>query len=219
MGRIFKMKTAVLLSGHTREALSCWNSLRKNIIEPTNADVYMHSYHSDNIEDVIETIKPKKFILEDESSVVLDKNYNTEMPHYLSYITNPIISVYMFRKIKLCYDLLEGNYDTVIKTRFDCKYTEEFPILDIDKYNIPNGGDFENGIFDMVCASSQENMKYYCSIYDEIENYLDEGIPLHSELLLKRHLESKIINRFEYTVVLRKVFDKPWVEDKIFTVK
>ena len=214
------MKTAVLLSGHAREALSCWNSLRQNIIEPTNADVYMHSYNSENSEDVIETIKPKRFILEDDNSVVLDKEYNTQMPHYLSYITNPIISVYMFRKIKLCYDLLEEDYDVVIKSRFDCKYTEEFPIseLNTDEYNIPNGGDFENGIFDMVCMSSQENMKYYCSIYDEIEKYLDEGVPIHSELLLKRHLESKIINRFDYTTILRKVFDKPWVEDKIFTV-
>ncbi len=214
------MKTAVLLSGHTREALSCWNALRQNIIEPTNADVYMHSYNSENTEDVIETIKPKRFILEDDNSVVLDKEYNTQMPQYLSYITNPIISVYMFRKIKLCYDLLEEDYDVVIKSRFDCKYTEEFPIseLNTDEYNIPNGGDFENGIFDMVCMSSQENMKYYCSIYDEIEKYLDEGVPIHSELLLKRHLESKIINRFDYTTILRKVFDKPWVEDKIFTV-
>tara|TARA_R110000824_G_scaffold33410_8_gene106977 strand:+ start:2994 stop:3647 length:654 start_codon:yes stop_codon:yes gene_type:complete len=216
------MKVAVLLSGHAREWRSCWNSLNQNLIEPNNADVFIHSYESDDSKELVEILRPKKFVFEKQNEVEVNESlYNINMPDNLKYIINPISSVYMFRKIKLCFDLLEENYDAVIKTRFDCKYTEILNVkeLDIDSYTIPTGGDYENGIFDMFCVSSYDNMKHYCGLYENIVSYLHKEIPLHSEILLKHHLTGRKINRVDYNIILRKVFDNSWPEDKVFNVR
>tara|TARA_R100001015_G_C4632698_1_gene196603 strand:+ start:3725 stop:4351 length:627 start_codon:yes stop_codon:yes gene_type:complete len=208
------MKIAVLLPGELRNALETFPSLYEHIIEPTSADIYVSSYHTDNENEILHEIKPKKVFLEDKVDLGFDEEkYLKNQPTRLTYISKPMNCMYMWRKIKQCFDLVEGEYDYIIKTRPDCHYTENINmnVMIPKAFNIPSGGDYEGGYFDMLCVSSHENMKHYCSLIDHILDYRDAGIPLHSECLLKKHLYDQYINRIEYPVFLRgSQFNVKW---------
>lgn len=205
------MKVAVLLSGHIREGRDCYQSLFSNIISQFDTDVFIDTYENQDVE----LWNPKRFQIEPE---------NVSLPTWVhraksfDHIPNPLSIAYMWRKIKRSFDLIDDSYDAVLKTRFDCKYTRPIEISNLDKFNIPVKGDWVGGIHDMLCFSSMENMRHYCSLYDCMEQYINEGWPLHSELLLKRHLMGKEINRWDYPILLRKKFDNPYPEDRIFTL-
>ena len=58
------MKIALLLSGDLRDFAKRFSSLYENILEPLSPDVYLSSYETDDVESVIEKLKPKKYYLE-----------------------------------------------------------------------------------------------------------------------------------------------------------
>jgi hypothetical protein len=88
------------------------------------------------------------------------------------------------------------------------------------KLNVPIGGDWRGGLFDMVAFSSYQNMKHYCSLVDHINEYVRAGVPCHSEILNLYHNQRVVeINRFNYTVLLRRKFDKDYIEDRVFTLR
>lgn len=212
------MKVALLLAGHAKEFTNCYPNLKEYILDILKPNIYIHSYEDENKKEIIETYKPVSHFFECENSIPKENfNYKT-----FSYMPNPMNIYYMWRKRNLCFSLIEDDYDAVIHTRFDCKYTKPIPIenFNLNHFNIPSGGDFENGIFDMFCVSSKNNMKYYFSLYNFIKNYLKEEL-LHSERLLKKHLSlsNTKINRFDYPIILRKFNSQEnCVVDRIFTV-
>ena len=213
------MKIAILLSGHAMEYQSCFPSLKTNILDHFNSDIYIHSYKSDCSNEVIDLYNPKKIVLEDENDCIKICTFPYKT---FSYIPNPMNQYHMWRKRKLCFDLIEEEYDLLIQTRFDCKYLSSLKIEEINpnQYNIPSGGNYEGGIFDMFCISSQKNMKYYFSLFDFLEEYTKEEL-FHSERLLKKHLllSNTEINRFDYPIILRKFNSQEnCVMDRIFTV-
>lgn len=213
------MKTAILLSGHAREYKSCYPSLRENILDALKPDIYIHSYDGEERNELLEVYKPHSYVFEDENS--LSKEVTFKFTTF-SYITNPMNQYFMWRKRKLCFELIKQDYDVVIQTRFDCKYLSPITIekLSMEEYNIPAGGDFEGGIFDMFCISSTKNMQYYFSLFDFLEQYTKDEL-FHSERLLKKHLIGSgiEINRFEYPIILRKFNSQVnAVDDRIFTI-
>ena len=208
------MKIALLLSGDLRDFAKRFSSLYENILEPLSPDVYLSSYETDDAESVIEKLKPKKYYLEENNSFSVNEEiFLKDQPKHFDYIPKPINCVYMWRKIKQCFDLVSEHYDLIIRTRPDCHYTEKLDInkMSHEKINIPDGGDYEGGYFDMLSVANTPNMKVYCNLYDNILTYRKVGVPLHSEIMLRMHLRDMDINRFEFPVFLRdSQFNVKW---------
>lgn len=77
--------------------------------------------------------------------------------------------------------------------------------LNLDSIYIPTYGDF-GGINDQFAFSNSRNMDVYCSLFNRINEYLNEGQILNPETLLKYHIEkNKLpVNRFSCNYILRR---------------
>ena len=147
------MKIAVLLFGHLRDFEVCAESLRDNLLNKYNGDVFIHtwdvldhnskSWHEQRLEaskvdeSVIEIInskyQPKGLIVErqekftDERLVQLsylpDKEISTAIPHYMFYSMNKA------NQLRKAYEKKSGiTYDYVFVTRPDVRLKKIFNV-------------------------------------------------------------------------------------------
>ena len=214
------MKVALILSGDVRCFRDCYPSLESNVLNYNDCDIYMHAYNDDSIDDAISLYKPKSLLIDekkDQNHSISSSCFHNKPPE-----ADPFSTFCMWSNIKKSFNLVKGHYDMILKTRYDVKYCEPLRVdrLDPLKLHIPRGGDWREGMFDMLSVSSPLRMKLYCDLVDRINEYSTIGVPCHSEIMLRYHLESNKVevNRFDFTVLLRKKFDKPWIEDRVFTI-
>lgn len=213
------MRTAVIIAGDARTYRECYPSLNACILSQNDCDVFLHLYEDENTEQVLKTYSPKKCVLENKSSVsfsvpeICESNKPTEV--------NAFGLMCQWRNIQMAFRLIDAEYDCILKTRYDVKYTNPLCVSEFNMgvLNIPLGGDWRGGLFDMVAFGSPAIMSNYCSLFDRIENYCRDGVPCHSEILNRHNNGSVAINRFEYTVLLRREFDRGYIEDRVFTLR
>lgn len=215
------MKTAVLLSGDVRTFRDCYPSLKANILDKNDCDLYLHLYNNSDMQEVLNTYRPISYISEDKDSfnVEMDPLCNINKPPEVT----PISVFCQWRNVKKVFSLVNGSYDCVLKTRYDIKYTNPLVLADFDMntVHVPLGGDWRGGLFDMVAFSSYSNMSKYCSLFENINLYLRDGVSCHSEILNRHNLQvcGCNVSRFDYTVLLRRQFDRGFVEDRVFTIR
>jgi hypothetical protein len=214
------MQTALIIGGDLRTFLDCFPSLESNVLNYNNCDVYLHLYNEPLAEEAIKLLSPVRYLIEDKSKVVhqINEHCHSNKPSEV----DPHRVFSQWRTVQKAFGLIENaKYDMVIKTRYDVKYTNP---LKVDRYNpsclnVPIGGDWRGGLFDMVAWGSQVNMNHYSSLYDRINKYVLEGVSCHSELLNLYNNKNNSINRCEYTVLLRRQFDRDFIEDRVFTLR
>lgn len=214
------MKIALIMSGHLRCYKDCFESLKSNVIDSTNCDVFMQFYSSPETDNALSLYNPKKYLISEEQEPVPFTVHPVCRIHKAPE-TNVDGVFSMWNNIKKSFDLVDGDYDYVIKARYDIKFSTplDLKFLNTECINIPEGGNWRGGVFDMFAVSSYENMKYYCEMINCMNRYtVDEQVPFHPETLLKYHLENRCINRFPFPVYLRKIYDRGIIEDRIFTI-
>lgn len=213
------MKTAVIIAGDARTFKDCYPSLNACILSQNDCDLFLHLYEDENTEQALKTYSPKRFVLENKESV--------SFPVPLACESNkpPEVNAFglmcQWRNIEIAFGLINGEYDCVLKTRYDLKYTNPLILNDFDMnmLNVPVGGDWRGGLFDMMAFASFKIMSKYCSMFQRIGAYCESGIPCHSEILNRHNNQGEIVNRFEYTVLLRRQFDRGYIEDRVFTLR
>lgn len=214
------MKTAVILSGDARTFRACYPSLKSNILDQNDCDIFLHLYNDADKDDVLNTYKPVAYMSEDKEAVTveIDPVCNSNKPPEVT----PISIFCQWRNIKKAFSLVDESYDCVLKARYDIKYTNPLDLsrFDMKQVHVPSGGDWRGGIFDMVAFSSHANMEKYCSLFEHINRYVKGGVPCHSEILNRHNLQvcGCTVSRFEYTVLLRRQFDRGIIEDRVFTL-
>lgn len=209
------MKVALLLSGQPRDFEYCYyNSIFPVIIKNINPDIYLYcSCDNDTALQLIQLLKPKKIVAEKEDKKEdLSLWFNKKAPE-----TNVNSILQMTRKIFKCSQLIDEDYDWIIKYRFSSIINGLIINKDFLRsrnnniYHIPIGGDWAAGLNDNLCLSSHKNMMYYCNLYNKIQEYcLDQGLVFHPEKLLGHHLKGKKIQRFECEMFLRKWKNEKW---------
>jgi hypothetical protein len=114
-------------------------------------------------------------------------------------------SIIYMNKIQL---IKEKNYDIVIRNRTDIKFDRPLFLEDNLHINIPSGGDHRGGLLDLFAYGNKSIMEKYCSLFDNIENYInDKNILFHPESLLRHHCtkHNLKINRFIFDIYLRNI--------------
>jgi hypothetical protein len=153
--------------------------LKKNVITE-NTDIFFHGWDDSpqESERLINTINPKKFILE--KQILFDhpyKDYNfvPDGPwNTKNYLNNNYSRFYSLKKAM---ELIDDSYDMVLISRFDTVFYEkiDFSLLSPENFYVSHwhlldeGWGFNDGWF----ISGYENMKNIGLIYDKLDNYFN----------------------------------------------
>jgi hypothetical protein len=213
------MKTAIVISGEPRTFTDCYPSLDACILSKNKCDIFLHLYEDENTSDVLKVLSPKIWLIEKKKEVAFD------VPSICETNKPPEVSAFstmcQWRNIQKAFGLIDDYYDCVLKTRYDIKYTNPLILekYNMDCLNVPIGGDWRGGLFDMLAFGSLRLMKNYCCLFDRIQQYCESGVPCHSETLNRFNNRNALIHRFDYTVLLRRQFDRGYIEDRVFTLR
>jgi hypothetical protein len=214
------MKIAICISGQPRNFKIGYESLKTYFLDKYDCDIYFHTWKVNNFEStnfgfgnhqyyfdkddyysLNFLYQPKNHILE--NPIVFDMS-NYKCPIWRQPLNNTLS---MFYSIYKSFQLVEENYDYVVRTRFD---------IDYSKFNLewPNEGIIlpewntdirvkSRGYYDVFALGKPDSMKVYSQVFSNIISYItnDEDFlnflsgnwpgqdsPLRNEYLLKWHL-------------------------------
>jgi len=204
------------MAGDLRDFTGTYHYLKNNVLKYYNCDIYMQCYNTEHVEAALDLYRPKNYTVEDRESVTVE--FDDICNKHTFGEVNVAGGFYQWRNVQKAFSLIDMHqkYDFILKSRYDISYRTPFFInffnLNNNNYNIPLGGDWRGGLYDILALGSYENMKHYCNLYNVMSDYtVHDYIPSHSEILLKHHLEKTNIpiNRFKYDIDLRRP-DSDW---------
>lgn len=188
------MKTCVLISGLPRNIYAGFNNINQHLIEPNNADVFIHSWLDETNDNrsarfLIENFKPKRWLFEPQKKFVNDHMELGRMmvSHGRGYERNNFVTMvysswYSILQANLLKEQhrLENNveYDYVIRARFDIAYNKpvfcsshDKNALNISNRNlVPNKGPLPpEMVDDRFAFGSNSIMNLYCNGFGMIE--------------------------------------------------
>lgn len=223
-----KLKAAVCLSGFLRSFEQTFESLFVNLTDQFDCDFFIHTWdtvgtferHFDfkvasinvkSIETKIRNIySPKDLVIEPRKQFHIN-----ELARYKAFGRDANGLLSMYYKILEC-NKLKSNYENQNKFKYDIvfRYRPDMliqskiiidPDLNLENLYIPAYGDF-GGMNDQFAFSNSKNMDIYCSLFDRINDYLNDGQILNPEYLLKYHIEKSKLNtlRFNCNYILKR---------------
>ena len=207
------MKIALLLTGFVRSYLSNFNSLKVNIIDKYNTDIYISTWNKTQsiINSGYDDYDINSFIniysdkLKDYIILDIDKYYadkinitfqsrsddvfkinNRAIEHGSRWVERLRDQWYI---VNNGFNLISNNYDYIIRTRFDV-LINNFNLLPVD-FVIPAPHPI-NVYNDHFAYGNYDNMKIYCDLYSNIEKlYIDYNIDIsNAEYMLKFYIEN-----------------------------
>jgi hypothetical protein len=206
------MRSAVCLSGRPYGLLECADSIKKCLIEPNNADVFIHAWHNPELEGtryrshpqfpglvpkdaqkkLLDIYQPKNYIIEPQKEFSIDGIDSVYQPGD-KYFVWAIQS--MLYSIKECINLaLDWNkdgdpYDAICRSRMDLFYRTpvEFDKLDLNKLNLYDDAKHEPGACnDHFAVGDSRVMRTYADVYPEMYKMYAYGTPWCNEVFLGR---------------------------------
>jgi len=191
-----EMRVAVCVSGMPKNFKLGYFFQNANLFTHLNPDIFIHSWYNETpseLDEVLEVYKPKKFQLDKNNQIVLQKaEYRGTSPRY------PAYNVFsFFKSIHLC-DLLRRDYenaggfkyDWVIRLRFDYALNRRFYLryyFNTSMYMPPELVD-RNMVTDQFAFSNSQNMETYSNTFLHLDEYYDAGEEMIGEHMLTRHL-------------------------------
>jgi hypothetical protein len=214
------MKIAICVSGQARNFKQSYNSLKIYLLDKYDCDVYFHTWKTPNFEstnfgfgntqytltdndynDLIQLYNPKKYIIE--KPIVFDAS-DYKCPIWRQPLNNTLS---MFYSIYKSIQLVEGEYDYIIRTRFDIDYSKFNLELPQEGITLPEWNTDirvkDRGYYDVLAIGKQQDMNTYSETFSNVISYItnDEQLlyslsggwpgqdsPLRNEYLLKWHL-------------------------------
>lgn len=198
------MRACVLLSGQIRNNKDVYMSIKKNLIDVYNADVFISTWtptskDDSTIDELISNYNPVAIEVESYDLDFYETFKQMVSPQWdLSPETNAVSVFSMHYKImkvnrlKEVYEKTNGfTYDIVIRTRFDLSIDSPLNYIIPEKNHlyIPRGYDHRRGYNDLFAIGSSESINYYSNIFNNLTQILNSGHLLHPESLLKVYLD------------------------------
>jgi 2-polyprenyl-3-methyl-5-hydroxy-6-metoxy-1,4-benzoquinol methylase len=207
-----KIKTALCISGHLRTFESNFESVKTNILDRMDCDVFIHTWdimgmayrpcdsglYSIETQRLAHKIQklynPKKLVIEP------TKNFSITPLMQARLLDHRDISgiLSMYYKVEACNNLKkeyekEQNfvYDCVIRFRGDLFMETPMPVdatTNLNHLFIPVYGNF-GGMCDQFAYGSSPIMDTYSGLYSNIQKYLEVGAPMHPEKILQFHAD------------------------------
>jgi hypothetical protein len=214
------MKIAICISGQPRNFKQSYISLKKYFLDKYDCDIYFHTWKISNFEstnfgfgntkyslinddynDLIQLYNPKDYTIE--KPIVFDDS-GYKCPIWRQPLNNTLS---MFYSIYKSIQLIEEEYDYIVRTRFDIDYSKFNLELPQEGIILPEWNTDirvkNRGYYDVFAIGKQQDINVYSEIFSNIisyitndEQFLDslsgewpgQDSPLRNEYLLKWHL-------------------------------
>ncbi len=197
------MKTALCCIGTGRSIEHTFDNLQKNLVQPLcGCDVIVYITETPKAEETkayFDTIDNSYIHIVKEDYIDSDKYvFDGEWPGprngTIKQGRDIFIQMLKARSyLNTLIDQTGEKYDRVVFSRMDVLYEspikEKLDSLDLSKIWIPNFHNWLGGYNDRFAVSSRQNMRHYLSIYDNIDQYAEEGHVFQAEKTLKYHLD------------------------------
>lgn len=210
-------RVAVCISGQPRSVEQGFEFINKHVIQPNQADVFIHTWQPTATEAFINPVNGSEVgdaVGADITNTILDlykphgcifdvqfpfdeKDYNDRAYPGMKaeWMLSMWYSVYMANWLKCnAEDDFGPKYDAVFRMRFDWALKNHLDVQFVDPNVIvvPNDCPHAGGINDQFAVGSSKNMDIYSSVYDHIEEYYrEDGQPFCNEILLGHHLQKQ----------------------------
>lgn len=209
------MKVCLLLSGQLRNAKEMFPHFKKNLLDIYDVDVYISTWQSEYIQEVIDLYNPVSIDIEkyeagfEDKWIEETKNGNSFEVKWIEEVKNTSQRIEKSSNLKSClsmwyktmrvnrikndYQKLMGiQYDVVIKTRPDIRFDEPVNISKIipNTLYIPLGWDWFNGINDLMAWGDTDVMNSYCNLFYEFNNLITKSHNLSAETVLKEYIKN-----------------------------
>ena len=208
------MKVAVCISGQLRTYDKCYDNLRKYILEPLDADVFMQiwdtvgashkedKFNDDSVDErkIMSMYNPKNLVIESQPEGASDELYGKKVPEELKEI-EPLhykSALSMYYQIKSCNDLAVNyakekkfEYDIIVRVRPDTMFLEQIPRHFIEEV-------FKNP-YQVYFAKYAINMKY--AVCDKFAFGGTKGMQLYTNVWdnIERYWQDPIGNNPPFT--------------------
>ena len=183
------MKIALCFSGQARAFEKGYEYYKRNLLDHYDVDVYIHTWKFPDEDKLIKLYNAKGYETQTPPLGEFDQIY-TNTPNAEKH--PPRFTYRMIYSMYKCSQLIEGQYDWVIKSRTDYALNVVIPFNELDNNNlyVPNcrmvpERDFGN---DQFAFGSQETMMKYMSTYENINNYYAAGNQFIGEDLMRANL-------------------------------
>jgi hypothetical protein len=175
------MKIALCLSGQPRSFQKGYEYHKLNLLDHYDVDVYIHS-HSHIPQELIDLYKPKSFLFGELDTSDTDAKY-TNTPNAIKH--PPRFTKTMFSSIYECGQLIQGQYDWVIRSRTDfaLNCVIPFPELDKEKLYLPIDAS------DQFAFGNQKNMMMYMETFKNLDLYYNQGVRYIGEDMMRANFE------------------------------
>lgn len=192
------MKIAILISGRINNSEELYKNTLENIVQDNEVDFFVSHTKNPNtnvLNDFINLYKPKIILESDEvyPDVTKYKKRAETNPHnVMCMYLNRLSVFYKFKDYVISNNI---TYDLIISFRCDLWFEQKIDLGSIvnDTNNncicIPSGCDY-GGINDQCAFGNMKTMNIYMTFFNQIINFLNNGIILHPETLLKHWLDS-----------------------------
>jgi hypothetical protein len=183
------MKIALCFSGQARSYEKGYEYYKRNLLDHYDVDVYIHTWHMDEGNELLHTYKPLDQVFEEPPIGEFDSKY-TNTPNAERH--PPRFTYRMLYSMYMCSTLIHGDYDWVIKARTDYALNVKIPFEELDntKLYIPNcrmvpERDFGN---DQFAFGSKQTMMKYMSTFQNLDKYYNAGNQFIGEDMMRANL-------------------------------
>jgi hypothetical protein len=202
------MKVALLLTGLPRKVQEGYDKCWKHIIENYDTDVYLHFWEDEKYEKVLEVYNPKKYICQKpfkfteykKNTKCLNDNNRVYFEKYDVFGNEKTLP--MMYGWQSGYNLIDTDYDCIIRSRYDLKTSFPFKLENIDFTKINISANHWPGspiIDDNLSISNQlfSNQLFSNIFYEFTEHIQNTGFIYFPEKNFTEMLEVK--NLYKYT--------------------
>ena len=216
------MKIALCISGEARSSMFCYPYLYDAFMNNEHqVDVFVHTWKGCR---ALDLYKPKKLEINSDSEA-LNMLLPTLNLNGVKIQGNVNTNVLMFCSIKKSFDLIDDEYDVVIRTRFDLLLQPKFDIESIltdlqnKKYDIyiPNVEFNLGGYNDQVAIGTYDAMKVYSDTFFNLNKFAQELKRWHPETFLGKQLDDNNIKvhqtNWDYRLVRNVNVEIHWPEN------
>lgn len=196
------MKVALLLTGLPRKVEEGYEHYWKNIVKNYDTDVYLHFWEDEEYEKVLQVYNPTKFVKEKPFKFteyrygVVSPNDDMSRPLEQYDVAGNFRALPMFHSWQKGYGLIEGEYDCIIRSRYDLGSPNPIKLENLDLTKINTSGAHWPGaaIFDdNLCITNQSNANIiFKNIFNEFVTHIKStGIINFAEKNFTEILERK----------------------------
>lgn len=217
------MKIALCLSGLIRNSMFCFPYIYDSFLNNEyNVDVFIDTWNESKI---INLYNPKKYSITSQEEVLESVLPQLKLNSGIKIEGNIHNNILMFFSIKKCFDLVDDDYDIVIRCRFDLFLQDKIDFYKIvkgiieKKYDmfIPGRAFNVGGYNDQLAIGNYKSMQIYSDCIFQLNSLAFKLGRWHPESFLGEHIKSNNIiveqDDYDYRIVRNVNVTLSWPEN------